>query len=265
MDQRLAEQEKEHFLRNIKQLNNNAILLRILSGGRMEPVFVSREFAEMMECSEEEAIKQMDARGFLKSVNPEDRPLVRSILKNRIAYDGGSSLTVQKITAKRNKIWCNVHFAFIDDYEEHYLYCTYANITTWKMHEERLRSTYAALGNNFYMVNDKTLSLFRVNLTRDRFEEIRGKDLFDTDSVSYTFSESVKERVRWFPIPSEQVLFLQNFTKDKLISGYVEGRNKVSQVLYSHRKDGRNCFVNISASITRHPRTGEIIAFITEL
>ena len=35
-------------------------------------------------------------------------------------------------------------------------------------------------------------------------------------------------------------------------------------MLYSIRKDGRSCFVNMTAAITRHPLNGDMVAFITE-
>lgn len=137
-------------------------------------------------------------------------------------------------------------------------------MTALKEHEERLKSTYSSLGSNFYQMNEKTLTNLRVNLTRNSFEEVKGKDLFETDSLNYSYSDAIRQRVTHFPIRSEQRQFLQLFDKDKLIAGYLEGNVTVSQVLYSIREDGRACFVNISASMTRHPLTGDVVAFITE-
>ncbi|MBQ8151856.1 MAG: hypothetical protein IJ070_03720 [Firmicutes bacterium] len=264
-DVELRNQEaREHFLRAIEQMHNNAVLTRIGEDGRMETVFVSEEFADMMECSVEEAKRMMSGMSFFKSTNPEDRPLVRSMLRNRVTYDGKSDLTIQKITAKKNRIWVNVHYSFISDFGEEYLYCTYTNVDTLKQHEERLRMTYSSLGLNFYNENEKTLALFRVNLTKDIFEEVKGRDLYDTDSIAFTYSESMRQRSRFFPIASEQEKFIKKFDRENLSAGYVEGKSSVSQVLYSIRKDGKSCFVKISASITRHPLTGELVAFITE-
>ena len=108
-------ESKTHFLRNIDQMNNNSVLMRKHDDGRLEAVYVSESFARMMECSVKEAIQMMDGIGFLKSTHPEDRPFVRSMLKRRVANDGTSDLTIQKLTAKKNRIWCSVHYAFIDD------------------------------------------------------------------------------------------------------------------------------------------------------
>ncbi|MBR1702802.1 MAG: response regulator [Lachnospiraceae bacterium] len=259
-----AQDTKLHFLSNIQQMKNNAVLLQKYDDGQMEPVFVSKDFAAMMECSVSEAKTLMKGLNFYKTTHPEDRPLVRSMLKHRIAYDGGTYLTLQKITAKGNYIWCNVHYAFIDDFNEHYIYCTYTDVTALKQYENRLRSVYSSMGNSFYQDNDKTLALFRVNLSRDNIEEIKGKDLFATDSMTYSFTETMMQRAAHFPISSERAQFLKSFHKDALISGYTSGNVSVSQILYSIRKDGHSCFVNISAAITRQPLTGDVIAFITE-
>ncbi|MBQ9210561.1 MAG: response regulator [Clostridia bacterium] len=255
---------KTHFLKNIRQMGNNAVLIRRHEDGRLETVYVSPEFAAMMECSVEEAMALMNGLQFYKSTNPEDRPLVRSMLQNRVAYDGGMNLTIQKITAKKNRVWCNVHCAFIEDFGESYIYCTYSDVTALKQYENRLRTTYSSLGNNFYHVNERTLALLRVNLTRDTIEEVRGKDLFDTDSIAYTYSESLRQRAAHFPIQEERSQYLQRFDRESLAAGYLDGRNQASLVLYSLRKDGRSCFVNVQAAITRHPLTGDLVAFLTE-
>ena len=147
-------ESRAHFLRNIRQMKSNAVLLRQHEDGRLESVYVSDSFAKMMEYDDpDEALRQMDGMGFFRSTHPEDRPFERSVIKRRVTDDGSSDLTIQKITAKRNHIWCNVHYAFIDDFGEHYIYCIYSNVTVLKRYEERLKSVYTSLGSNFYQVD----------------------------------------------------------------------------------------------------------------
>ena len=259
--------EKEariHFLRNISQMKNNAVLMRRHEDGRLESVYVSESFARMMECSVEEALRLMDGMGFFHTTHPEDRPFVRSMLKRRVTDDGSSSLTVQKITAKKNRLWCNVHFAFIDDFGEHYIYCTYTDVSMLKQYEERLRSVYTSLGNNFYQVDDRTLALFRVNLTKNVVEEAKGRDLFASDSARLPYAEMLARRAENYPIAAERERLLRDFDREKLSALYLEGKVSASEVLYSRRRDGRDCFVELSATLTRHPLTGDMIAFMTE-
>ena len=259
-----SSEARDHFLRNIQQMKNNAVLMRRTADGLLETAFVSDEFAAMMECSVLEALEMMNGRGFFKSIRAEDRPLLRSMLERRVAFDGGSVLTVQAVTAKRSRVWCNVHFAFIDDFNEHYIYCTYTDVTALKQHEERLRSVYSTLGNSFYQENERTLSLMRVNLSRDSVEEIKGREAFATDIAASSYMERLHRRAEGFPIPAERASFLRMFDKQRILDGYLAGTANISGVFFSLRRDKTSCFVNISAAITRHPITGDTIAFITE-
>ena len=258
-------ESRAHFLRNIRQMKSNAVLLRQHEDGRLESVYVSDSFAKMMEYDDpDEALRQMDGMGFFRSTYPEDRPFERSVIKRRVTDDGSSDLTIQKITAKRNHIWCNVHYAFIDDFGEHYIYCIYSNVTVLKRYEERLKSVYTSLGSNFYQVDARTLGLFRVNLTKNSVEEIKGTDLFPTDSAALPYSELLARRAEHYPITAERERMLRIFDREELSAGYLEGRVSAVEALYSRRKDGRDCYVELSASLTRHPLTGDMIAFLTE-
>ena len=256
---------KVHFLRNIRQMQDIAILMRIHEGNRLEAVYCSAGFVRMMGCaSTAEALAYMDGPGFLQTTYVEDRPLVRSMLRRRVSDEGNNELTIQIITKRGEKIWCSVHYSFIDDFRERYIYATYFDVTVLKEYEERLRSVYINFGNSFYQFSDKTLAMFRVNLTRDVVEEIRGKDLYETDSMAYPFSEMMELRAANYPIPVEREQFLKTFSAGQLMSGYLEGKISASQVLCSRRKDGRMFYVSCTVNLTRHPMNGDIIAFITE-
>ena len=260
-------EEKEartHFLRNISQMGNNAVLMRRHEEGRLEAVYVSEAFAAMMECSVEEAVHRMDGTGFFRTTYPEDRPFVRSLLRRRITDDGGSVLTIQLITAKQRRIWCSVHYAFIDDFGEHYIYCTYTNVNLLKQYEERLRSVYTSLGNTFYQADERTLGLFRVNLTRNAVEEVKGRDLFPSDSMRLPYSELLTQRAVHYPIEEERARLLRTFDRERLSAGYLEGRVSAREVLYSLRPNGEYHYVEFSAALTRHPFTSDMIAFMTE-
>ena len=259
-----AQEAKFHFLKNIRQMQNIAVLMQVFDDGTQEAVFVSDEFAKMMEGTVEELAHSLNEGGLLKHTHPEDRSLVRSMLKRHVSDEGTSDLTIQKITLKGNAIWCNVHYAFIDDFGEHYVYCTYFNVTVLKTYEERLRSAYTSLGNNFYQFDEKTLSIFRVNLTRDKIEDIRGLDLLETDSVNHPYSELLSNRSQNYPIHSERERITALFSTQSLIDNYLAGKASVEAMVYSRRKNKSFCFTTLQANITRHPMSGDLIAFITE-
>lgn len=264
----MTEQEmataKAHFLWNIRQLNHVAVLLKKNADGTLEAVFVSDSYAKMMECTVEEALKLVDGKGFFYTTHQDDRVYVRRMIRRRVSEDGTRELTIRKITSKGNQIWCNVRYSFIDDYDEHYIYCTYFDVTSLKEYEERLRLSYMNMGDNFYHVGEHTLGMLRANLTRDGIEDIQGRDLYGTDSMVYHYSEIIKKRASNYIIFEERMEFLEKFSREHLIESYEAGNMVTSVILYSRRSMGHFCYVNITANVTRHPLTGDLIAFITE-
>ena len=186
-----------HFLKSIRQIQGNAVLMRETDNGDMEVVYVSDDFADMMECTVEEVKKMLAGKGFLESTHPDDRLLVRRMLRRHESDEGRTTLTIQKITARGRTIWCNVHYAFIEESGEHFVYCTYFDVTVLKEYEERLRSVYTSMGKEFYDMDRYTLGLMRVNLTRDSVEDIKGIDLYRTDRIGMPFTASMQQRMQY--------------------------------------------------------------------
>ncbi|MBR2519767.1 MAG: response regulator [Selenomonadaceae bacterium] len=255
---------REHFLRSIRQMESASILMRENIGGRLEVIFVSKNFARLMECSVDEALKLLNGRGVIAFTHPDDRLAVKRMLRRRVSEDSTKDLTIRQITTRGNFVWCNVNYTFIDDFGEHYVYCTYFDVTSLKVYAQRLQTTYMAVGDNFYRANEKTLSMFRVNLTRDKVEDIQGKDLFGTDSVIRPYSELINLRAKNYPIAEERENFLATFNRDNIKARFLRGETQLSMYLFSRRKDGHYCYVHYRAVFTRHPISNEIIIFIAE-
>ena len=137
-------------------------------------------------------------------------------------------------------------------------------MTALKENEERLRTAYMSLGDSFYQMTDRTLAMFRVNLTKDRIEDIQGKDLYETDTLERSYSEVLELRRENYPIREEQDAFLGAFDRQRLIDIYLEGKTRLARYFFSRRMDGSLCFVEFSAVMTRHPMTADVIAFVTE-
>ena len=253
-----------HFLHSIKQIENAALLLRQKTDGSLESIFASKEFARMMECSDEDALKMMNGVGFIASTHPDDRLSVKRMLRRHCSENRTKDLTIRKITAKKNIIWCNVFYAFIDDFGENYIYCTYFDVTAAKIYAERLRASYVSIGDTFYRENNSTLGMFRVNLSRNMIEDMRGRDLFGTDSKIRSYSEVMRLRAANYPIREEQERFAEVFNNEKMIAAYHDGKTRYSEYFFSRRKDGKFCYVNFVAVLTRHPIFNDILAFISE-
>ncbi len=255
----------QHFLRVVYQVNNIACLFQQNEDDSMSAIFVTPAFSEMMEySSQDEALKSMDGDNLFANTWEEDRQIVRDMLKNRVGPDGMQDLTVRRITGKGNIIWCKIHYAFIDDYDRHYIYCTYADFTKLKRYEEQLQSVYSSLGESFHQTDDDSLARVRANLTTNLVEEANGASSYVTSEEDMSFSGALKERASYFPIAEERQIFLDTFNVDALIGAYMDGTVSVSKVLYSRLPNNAVFYVKITANVTRHPLTGDFVVFITE-
>ncbi len=255
---------RTQFLRTIKQMEGAAILLRDKNDGRFEAIFVSKSFARLMQCTVEYAINYLNERSVVVFTHPDDRLAVRRMLRRRVSEDSTKELTVRHVTAKGNVVWCNINYTFIDDFGEHYAYCTFFDVTSVKIYAQRLQKTYMTIGDNFYRANERTLSMFRANLTRNKVEDMQGKDLFGTDSVIRPYSELINLRSTNYPIEEERENFLATFDAENIRARFRRGETTLSMYLFSRRKDGHYCYVNYRAVFTRHPITNELIIFIAE-
>ena len=250
--------ERKNFIETIRQLGNSAILICTHDNGEPETVFASPEYSAMMENS------SGNFPAFSETIYPEDMPLVSHMLEHHEAPDNSHSIQIRSVTSKDNIIWCNAHFAFITVAGENYVYITFSDITLFKNYEEKIRTSYDAIGQNFYHQDKFTLGMFRVDITLDVLEEVRGKDLFPTDREHEVYSEMLKARTRHYINFMERKKLTETFSVDALLDAYVKGKVGTRQVLLSRRASGNICYVEFSAMITRNPLNGHVIAFITE-
>ncbi len=264
----ITEHEKKsarnNFMRSIWKMEGATILLHETKDGKFEAVLVSKSFARLMECGVAKVMKLLNERSVVIFTHPDDRLALRRMLRRRISEDSTKDLTIRQVTEKGNIVWCNVNFTFIDDFDEHYVYCRYFDVTSVKIYEQRLQTTYMSIGDNFYRANERTLSMFRANLTRNKVEDIQGKDLFGTDSAIRSYSELINLRAANYPIAEERETFLNTFNAENIINLFKRGDNNLSMYMFSRRKDGHYCYVNYRAVFTRHPITGETIVFVSE-
>ena len=244
--------ERKNFIDTISQLGNSAILLN----NKNEAVFISPEYTEMMEGTTEVSLYE--------NIYPDDMPLVQEILEKHEAPDKSHRIQFRMLTAGEKVIWCSAHFAFVNISGENFIYITFSDITLLKDYEEKIRTSYEAIGQNFYHQDKFTLGMFRADLTQNTLEEVRGKDLFSTDKEHCSFSEMLKARGKHYINFMERKKLIETFDVDALLDAYIKGKTGARQVLLSRRENGNICYVEFSAAITRNPLNGHIIAFITE-
>ena len=260
---RSTSEEQKKFIDIIKQLGSSALLIRV-HDNKPEAVFISPEYAEMMEETQEDSARFNSDGDFSSAIHPEDRQLVEYVLKNHKAPDGTHEIQIRKITSSGRIIWCNAHYAFINIDDEEYTYITFSNITLFKDYEDKIRTSYDSIGQNFYHQDKFTLGMFRADLTLDRVEEVRGKDLFKSDKSQEIYSEMLQARSRNYINFIERRKFLEMFNVNSLLDTYIKGKIGTKLTLLSRRENGNICYVEYSAMMTRNPFTGHLVAFITE-
>ena len=255
----------QNFMQVVYQVNNIACLLEQKDDGSISAEYVTPSFVRMMECdTQEEALELMDGENLFINTWPEDRRILRELLANHVGADGTPDITVRKTTRKGNMIWCAIHYAFVDDYEKHYIYATFSDVTRLKRYEEQLQSVYASLGESFHQTDDDSLARIRANLTRNDVEEANDTSNFIEGYKRLSFTEYLDIRASYLPIAEERQIFLDTFSIDALTKSYMDGMAAVSKVLYSRLPNNSVFYVKITANVTQHPLSGDLVAFITE-
>ncbi len=258
------EEAREHFFQDIRQMENNAVLLREVGNGRLEPIYVSEGMAALMESTPEELMGMISEEGLCASTHHDYQMFERRMLKNHVADDGGKVLTLRKVTKKGNDFWCDVHYAFIEDYGERYVYCTYMEVSRYKAYEDHVRSVYASMGNSYYQENERTIDNFRVNLTKDCFEAVKGRSTFLNKSKDLPYSVAMRVRGEHIMIEEERKEFFKKFEREAMINGYAKGQTRIETVAFIDREAASACYIQVEALITEHPLTGDVVAFMRE-
>ena len=251
----------DFYERLFQSLDNNAVFMRVEDDGTYYPVWCSHEFTEMMEGTEEDFIR-LEEGGTMNTIHPDDREEVGYLFRHHTTRDGNNSLTIRKYTLKKNLIWVNVHYAFVEEEGVQYAYCTYTDVTEIKESQAKAENMYESIRADLESLSHGALSFLRVNLTTDVLEDSRGTDVFPFDQ-----SPGVDHVVEWqqfFPLESDRKRFAERFSAESLIKAFNSGINNLTDIFYTQRMDGRKCFVKITENLRQDPATGDIISFFTE-
>ena len=248
------------YERLFNQLDNNAVIMHIYPDGSYAPIWCTREFAEMNEGSEEECVHM--GAGAISTVHPDDREEVSYLFKHHVARDGKNSLTIRKYTLKGNLIWVNVHYAFIEEGGETYVYCNYTDMTEIKESAAKTEAMYQSACADLESLSANALTFLRVNLTRDICEDIRGSDPFQGNMEPGT--DHISDWFRYLPLESDRKRFAERIAPEALIATFNSGVDHFTDYFFTQRNDGRKCFVKISENMRQDPATGDIVSFFTE-
>ena len=126
-----------------------------------------------------------------------------------------------------------------------------------------LSRRYSELRRNIDSITKDSLAVFSVDLTKDTVETRGGSDMYESDRTAEKYSQLLMERTPYMickPFESQADLF----TGEGLLRSFKQGRTNVSEIVLARRESGGACYVKLTATLTEHPETGDIMAFIDE-
>lgn len=118
---------------------------------------------------------------------------------------------------------------------------------------------YAEMREEVQTLAKDALAVALVDLSRDAVEELEGDDLDETDRRIGSYSELY--RVRSAAVISGDTGAL---APEALLARYEDGQTEAEEVLLLRRKNGEACYVRRTATLTRLPVTGDVVALIAE-
>ena len=264
LNQEEVKDSRIRFLDNIRKFGGNAVLFRIHNDGHFESLYVSPEYAQMMQDSVENILTFINDTTFEETVYPDDFHLVEYMLKNHEAPDGGEYIQIRKVSTMGKIIWCNVHYAFINYLDENYMYVTYFDISTIKDSEARNAALYERARDDLESIaNDSLLSL-RLNLSKGIVEECRGRESYSMDKVGKKIASNIDDRLIFFPLERDRERFKKIFNSKRMMESYRNGKSLLSDIFFTQRPDGRKCFISCNVTLREDPTSGDIIAFAVE-
>ena len=127
-----------------------------------------------------------------------------------------------------------------------------------------LANRYEEMRTELNAMTKDSLAAFLVNLTKDEVEERTGEYLYDSDYAHDVYSELLHARAEYLIDASGEGAGHSAFRREELLRLYSEGQTSVSEVLLVRRKNGEAGYVNLSATLSKMPVSGDVVAFIIE-
>ena len=234
-------------------------------------IYINNACLRIFGCETVEEFKTMTGFTFRGLVHPEDYGKVQASIEQQISDTKNNNLDYveYRIIRRDGTIrWVDDygHFTHLPGYGPVY-YVFIGDITEkHEALEESRRSSklYEGMIEQFNDFADNSLTVFRTNITAGVIEEVRGRDLYDTDYAGGSIAESAKVRSASFLVPGDREKYDEIFKLENLVDRYYEGAGPAVFVGYCRRQSGRQCFVKFSGSVAIDPVSGDVIAFGVE-
>ena len=226
--------------------------------GNMELIYVNKALIRMFGCDTEEEFRQLTGFTFPGLVHPEDFAKIQASIDDQIADKKNNNLDYveYRIVRRDGTVrWVDDygHFTHLPGYGDVY-YVFIGDITDKHNALEdshRRAKVYEGMMEQFNTMADESLTVFRANITTGVIEEVRGRDLYDTDYPGGSIAESAAIRSKSFLVPGDKERYDEIFKLEKLVERYYKGLGPPVFVGYCRRQSGRQCFVKFSGSASR--------------
>lgn len=143
----------------------------------------------------------------------------------------------------------------------------FIDITEQKKLQQQLaeREQEQVLYNNmlaqFNAIADESLTIVHANMSTDVIEEVRGSDLYPTDTAGNSLTSYVESRLNSFLVEGDREKYIKLIEKDTLLGRTANGQEPATMIAFCKRASGHPCFVKFSATASRNPLTGDIDSF----
>ncbi len=239
--------------------------------GEMELVYANSVCLRLFGCDTPEQFRALTGYTFPGMVHPEDFERIQTSIDEQIANSASHKLDYveYRIIRRDGTVrWVDDygHFAFLPGCGPVY-YVFISDITDRHNAREethRRSKVYEGMNEQFNALADESLTVFRTNITSGMIEEVRGRDLYDTDFPGGSIAESARVRSESFLVPGDRERYDEIFKLERLVERYYQGQGPATFVGYCRRQSGRQCFVKFSGSAAIDPVTGDVIAFGVE-
>ena len=132
--------------------------------------------------------------------------------------------------------------------------------------EHEQREMFSHTIQSLFSANPESLCTFRVNLTRNVCQEAHGISQYILDSLqSDTVDGILGNAAKIIPTPREREEFLKDFSRERLLELYRDGKIDHSVDYRRRGEDGRPIWVRTFAKMLRNPESGDVEGIIYSL
>ncbi len=127
-----------------------------------------------------------------------------------------------------------------------------------------LSQRYEEMKTELHALTKDSLAVFLVNLTKDEVEDRAGANLYESDLSCVSYTELLHSRGARVIVRAQEGKETGLLQRENLLQRYQEGQTGVSEVLLIQQQNGETAYVQVEATLTKMPVSGDVIAFIVE-